>query len=345
MRNSCVNGVKDNYAGTDKVDLSILIPVFNVESYLSGLLDALFSDLKALTEVIFYDDCSPDNSLSVIRKYQQSYPHVNIRILCGKKNLGITQVRQCLLQASHAEYVWFIDSDDLIEPQAVRQIRNILSEYHPDVVLFDYDVFFDGSGKVKYHEHLSVTPANTLLHQNNGELYRLAIMDGKHYFWNKVFRRTLVTDSCDFTIPAYEDIANTPIILNQCQTYFYYPQTLVHYRIWPDSIVQKMSLKQVYGIRAYLTQAEYADKVVDDKKCCAYLLYKAHLYYFRLCRKLRKMNLPEMEKADILLLAKELYAQKQLSTCATVSLLVRTGMWDKAAKLILKSGLARFSCR
>lgn len=136
-----MNGVKDNYAGTDKVDLSILIPVFNVESYLSGLLDALFPDLTALTEVIFYDDCSPDNSLSVIRKYQQSYPHVNIRILCGKKNLGITQVRQCLLQASHAEYVWFIDSDDLIEPQAVRQIRNILSEYHPDVVLFDYDVF------------------------------------------------------------------------------------------------------------------------------------------------------------------------------------------------------------
>jgi glycosyltransferase involved in cell wall biosynthesis len=338
-----VEGIKDSCAGAGRMDLSILIPVFNVESYLSELLDTLLPDLPPLIEVIFYDDFSPDNSLAVIRKYQCSYPEVNIRVLCGQENLGITRVRQCLLQASDAEYIWFIDSDDRVERRAVQQIQAILNQYHPDVVLFDYDVFFDGSGKVKYQEHLSISPANTLLHQKNGELYRLAIMDGKHYFWNKVFRRTLVTDMCHFTIPAYEDIANTPTVLNQCQTYFYYPQILVHYRIWPDSIVQKMSLKQAYGIEAYLTQANYADSVVGDKKCCAYLLYKAHLYYLRLCRKLTKMDLSDEERAAILLLAKQLYARKSLSTCATVSLLVRTGMWSKAAKLMLKSGLARFS--
>ncbi|WP_239424167.1 glycosyltransferase family 2 protein [Snodgrassella communis] len=338
-----MKGIQDSYAGLGRMDLSILIPVFNVESYLSELLDTLLPDLPALTEVIFYDDYSPDNSLAVIRQYQQSYPNMNIRVLCGQKNLGITQVRQCLLQASHAEYVWFIDSDDRIERQAVDQIQAILNQYHPDVVLFDYDVFLDDCGKVKYHEHLSIAPANTLLHQRSGELYRFAIMDGKHYFWNKVFRRILVTDVSHFTIPAYEDIANTPTVLNQCQTYFYYPQTLVHYRIWPDSIVQKMSLKQAYGIEAYLIQADYADAVVGDKKCCAYLLYKAHLYYFRLCRKLAKINLPEEEKAAILLLAEQLYARKRLSTCATILLLMRTGMWGKAFKLGLKSGLASLS--
>jgi glycosyltransferase involved in cell wall biosynthesis len=338
-----VIGIKDSCADADAVNLSILIPVFNVESYLSELLDTLLPDLPALTEVIFYDDFSSDNSLAVIRQYQQNYPDINVRVLCGQKNLGITQVRQCLLQASHAEYIWFIDSDDRVERQAVEQIRAILNQHHPDVVLFDYDVFVDDTGKVKHHEHLSIAPANTLLHQRSGELYRFAIMDGKHYFWNKVFRRTLVTDKCHFTIPAYEDIANTPIVLNQCQTYFYYPHTLVHYRIWPDSIVQKISLKQAYGIEAYLTQAIYADAVVGDRKCCAYLLYKAHLYYFRLRHKLAKINLPEKEKVAILLLAKQLYAGKPLSICTTILLLMRTGMWGKAFKLGLKSGLARLS--
>ncbi|MCO6521370.1 MAG: glycosyltransferase family 2 protein [Snodgrassella sp.] len=338
-----MEGINGNCADENEVDLSILIPVYNVESYLSELLDTLLPDLPALTEIIFYDDFSSDDSLAVIRKYQQSYPDINIRVLCGQKNLGITRVRQCLLKASYAEYIWFIDSDDRVERQAVEQIRAILNQHHPDVVLFDYDVFVDDTGKVKHHEHLSIAPANTLLHQRSGELYRFAIMDGKHYFWNKVFRRTLVTDKCHFTIPAYEDIANTPTILNQCQTYFYYPHTLVHYRIWPNSIVQKISLKQAYGIEAYLTQAIYADAVVGDRKCCAYLLYKAHLYYFRLCRKLARINLPEKEKEAILLLAKQQYAEKPLSTCATILLLLRTGMWGKAFKLGLKSGLASLS--
>ena len=325
--------------------LSILIPVYNVDIYLPELLQKLSLNLLPNIEIIFYNDASTDNSLSLINDFKLTYPNANIHILCGLENVGLTRARGKLIDASNAEYIWFIDADDIVESSFFDRILSILEQDKPDLVLFNYDVFFDGTGKIKHHEKLSFYPENRLVKTSAQRIYRTSVLDGKHYFWNKFFRRTLVTDSFDFSIPAYEDIANTPIILNQCQTYFYYPQTLVHYRIWPDSIVQKMSLKQVYGIRAYLKQAEYADKVVDDKKCCAYLLYKAHLYYFRLCRKLRKMNLPEMEKADILLLAKELYAQKQLSTCATVSLLVRTGMWDKAAKLILKSGLARFSCR
>lgn len=323
-----------------QVVLSILIPVFNVEAYLPALLDKLLPNLPDQVEVIFYDDVSPDQSVAIIQQYQQLYSKTHIKLLRGEKNIGITQVRQQLLLASQAAYVWFIDSDDCVEAGAAEQILGIIGKCKPDVILFDYDVFYDDGG-LKYRETLSLAPVNTLLTQKPGQLYCLAIMDGKHYFWNKVFLRKLVIDACQFSIPAYEDIANTPKILNLCQTYYYYSKTLIHYRIWSNSIVQKMSIKQAYGIEAYITQAIYARNVVRSRKCCAYLSYKAYIYYKRLCRKIIKSELPESVKYDFLDLSKKIYGQNPFSLAQIIGSLLLSGMWGKAAKILVYAVLTR----
>lgn len=333
----------ENCQQSDQMMLSILIPVFNVETYLPGLLDNLLPQLPDQAEIIFYDDVSPDQSVSVIQHYQRIYAHAHIQLIQGKKNLGIARVREKLLLASHADYVWFIDSDDCVEAHAVASILNIIKSCRPDVILFDYDVFFDKDKKVKNRESLSISPVNTLIKQTDGQLYRVAIMDGKHYFWNKVFLRQLAVDGYQFYLPAYEDIANTPAILHLCKTYFYYPETLIHYRIWSDSIVQKLSLGQIYGIEAYTHQAVYARDVLGDKKCSAYLFYKAFIYYRRLCKRVKKSNLSESKKNDIVASANKLYSQNSISPLQLVWSLISNGMFGKAAKflLILFNGLVK----
>ncbi|PIT62773.1 glycosyltransferase family 2 protein [Snodgrassella alvi] len=325
------------------MQLSILIPVYNVAAYLPDLLQDLLPKLPLNTEIIFYDDASPDNSIAIIEEFLLSYPCVQIRILRGSENIGLTRAREQLLRASNANYIWFVDSDDKVDSAVLAEILLILSQNQPDVLVFDYNVFYDGSNELKHHETLSFYPKNTLVHTSGKEIYRTAILDGRHYFWNKIFRRELIIGIVSYDIPAYEDIAYTPVLLSKCQSFYYLAQVVVHYRIRKGSIAQKLGLQQVYGLKAYIQQALYADKVVRDNKSQAYLLYKAHLYYFRLCHKLAKFNLSEKEKVAILLLAKQQYAEKPLSTYATILLLIRTGMWGKAAKLMLKSGLARFS--
>ncbi|WP_239350302.1 glycosyltransferase family 2 protein [Snodgrassella communis] len=325
------------------MQLSILIPVYNVAAYLPDLLQDLLPKLPLNAEIIFYDDASPDNSIAIVEEFMLLYPCVQIRILRGNENIGLTKAREQLLLASNANYVWFVDSDDKVNSAVLTEVLLILSQEQPDVLVFDYDVFYDGSNQLKHHETLSFYPKNNLVQTSGKEIYRTAILDGRHYFWNKIFRRELIIGIVSYDIPAYEDIAYTPILLSKCQSFYYLAQVVVHYRIRKDSIAQKLSLQQVYGLNAYIQQALYADKVVGDKKCQAYLLYKAHLYYFRLCRKLARINLPEKEKEAILLLAKQQYAEKPLSTCATILLLMRTGMWCKTFKLGLKSGLARLS--
>ncbi|WP_066566367.1 glycosyltransferase [Snodgrassella sp. CFCC 13594] len=210
----------------------------------------MLPNLPDEAEVIFYDDASPDNSYQIIQHFQDTYSGSHIRLIRGQHNVGITQVRHLLLAASSADYIWFVDSDDLVATDAPARLLKILNRFTPDVVLFDYDVFYDDSGTLKSQESLSIAPSNTLLRNSGNLLYRIAILDGRHYFWNKVFRRALIHALPDLMIPAYEDITYTPMLLNQCETFYYLPVSLVHYRIWGQSIVQKMGLGQAYGIQA-----------------------------------------------------------------------------------------------
>lgn len=315
------------------MQLSILIPVFNVAAYLPDLLQDLLPNLPIDTEVIFYDDASPDNSIAIIEKFLLSYPFNSVRILRGSKNIGLTRAREQLLQASSANYVWFVDSDDKINASALSEIFRILVKNQPDVIIFDYDVFFDESNQRKHRENLSFSPKDTLVHTSGANIYRTAIIDGRHYFWNKIFNRKLIENSISFDIPAFEDIAYTPVLLSKCQSFYYFSQVVVHYRIRKDSIAQKVSLQQAYGIKAYIEQAQYAEKIINDSKCRAYLLYKACIYYYRINKKISEITISSSHKGELTRLAQLFYAEKNISEVEVVRLLCNQRMYSKALKL------------
>lgn len=315
--------------------LSILVPVYNVSEYLPVLLEKLSSNLPLDTEVVFYNDASTDHSLALLEDFQQTHPEICIRILCGLENVGLTRVRGKLINASNAEYVWFIDADDIVESSFFNKILAILEQDKPDVLLFNYDVFFDDTGRIKHQDTLSFYPKNQLVNTSARQIYRTAILDGKHYFWNKIFRRELIQERVDYSIAAFEDIAYTPVLLNQCQSFYYLAETIIHYRIRNNSIAQKMSVKQTYGIRAYLEQARYATEVVHDRKSQAYLLYKVFIYYYRLMKKIPKANISHKERYDLIKLANQFFDSKGISVAQMINLLIRENMYDKAIKILV----------
>ena len=319
------------------MQLSILIPVYGVARYLPALLEILSLSLPEQAEVIFFDDASPDDSVRLIQQFQAAHAHLSVRLIRSPHNIGLTRARAALLDASQAEYVWFVDSDDLIDGDAISAIATVLAEHQPDVLLFDYTVFYDGSGAVKKQEQLAIDTANSLVGNHHHALYQLAIMDGKHYFWNKVFRRRCIEGVVDFQIPAFEDIAYTPILLDQCQSYYYLPRSLVHYRIRSDSIAQTVGLKQVYGLTAYLLQADYARKQLGAGRAYAYLLYKACMYYYRMHSNLQRSDLSGAQYQQVLVFLQTEYAKKQLNERQICVLLWRQGLMAKALKLVAKS--------
>jgi len=106
--------------------LSIIVPVYNCEKYISECLDScLAQDIsKNIYEIICIDDCSTDNSLSVIREYQKK--NSNIHILHHESNSGVSAARNTGIEYAQGDYCWFVDGDDFIADNCLAGIKERL---------------------------------------------------------------------------------------------------------------------------------------------------------------------------------------------------------------------------
>ena len=93
--------------------ISFVIPVYNTGEYLQQCIDSIISQTWKNIEIIAVDDGSTDNSLSILEKYAQSHPNIYV---FHKENGGVSSARNLGLDHIHGEYVFFVDSDDWVEP-------------------------------------------------------------------------------------------------------------------------------------------------------------------------------------------------------------------------------------
>lgn len=115
---------------------SIVVPIYNVEKYLSLCLDHLRGQSFADFEVICVDDGSTDGSLRVAK--MQSDLDSRIRVI-QKANGGVSSARNLGLREAKGEYVLFADSDDYLRYNACEVLSSIVRDQHPDIVTFGAD--------------------------------------------------------------------------------------------------------------------------------------------------------------------------------------------------------------
>lgn len=118
--------------------LSFIVPFYNVEKYISKCLDSLLDqDIPfADYEIICVNDCSPDNSRSIVIEYQSKYP--NITLIEHTENRKLGAARNTGLNAAKGEYIWFVDSDDFIQHRCLHSIIKNVKHEKLDVLLFNY---------------------------------------------------------------------------------------------------------------------------------------------------------------------------------------------------------------
>ena len=127
--------------------ISIIVPVYNVEKYLRECLDSI-SLLKAVTwEAILVDDGSTDTSGKICDEYAKQDSRFRV---IHQKNSGVSAARNAGLDAAKGEWIWFVDSDDSINPDFEISNPKVLDD--ADYVLFDMRKFHDGE-ELKSLEH------------------------------------------------------------------------------------------------------------------------------------------------------------------------------------------------
>lgn len=94
------------------IKISIIIPVYNVENYLKRCLDSVCNQTLKDIEIICVDDCSPDNSIKILREYAEKDSRV--KIINFSENKGVSTARNTAINSAKGDYIGFIDSDDYI---------------------------------------------------------------------------------------------------------------------------------------------------------------------------------------------------------------------------------------
>ena len=123
---------------------SIIIPVYNVEKYIKKCLDSIFDQSFKAYEVIVVNDGTKDNSMDIIKEY-------NVKII-NQKNQGLSEARNTGAKKAKGEYLIFIDSDDYIDKDLLKEINKSLKN-NPDIVRFQIrEVYEDDKESKDYKE-------------------------------------------------------------------------------------------------------------------------------------------------------------------------------------------------
>jgi glycosyltransferase involved in cell wall biosynthesis len=114
-------------------DLSIILPVYNVEAYLTKCLDSLLNQsFNRNVQIILIDDKSPDNSLEICREYAAKYD--NITLVEHTENLGSSGARNSGLEHVKGKYFVFVDPDDIVPETALETLYKAIEESNADIV-------------------------------------------------------------------------------------------------------------------------------------------------------------------------------------------------------------------
>ena len=112
--------------------ISVLIPVFNVERYLSRCIESVIKQTYKNIEIILIDDGSKDKSGKICDKYAKKDDRIRV---IHKENEGVSVARNLGMDSANGEYIIFVDSDDWIEQQAVELLFSQLSLYDSDLAI------------------------------------------------------------------------------------------------------------------------------------------------------------------------------------------------------------------
>jgi len=237
--------------------LSILIPVYNVQNYLEECVESVMCQGGGAVEVILLDDCSTDGSFALMKSLAQRWPG-RLTLMQHATNRGLSAARNTMIDAAHGEYLWFLDSDDKLMPEAVKELRDIVVTHAPDVVLCDFKTFRDEGvavGKSTEHEshkHTFSGPQYQLMHERASVMAGMLLV-GLLHAWSKVSRRSLWTSHVRFPEGKYfEDMLPILLMAAEADSFFYQPCPWVAYRQRESSIMNSMNLTKIHDYSAAL---------------------------------------------------------------------------------------------
>ena len=233
------------------------MPVFKVEKYLAKTLDTVFSQTYPNIDYVFVNDCSPDGSLRVLEDSLARHGIGKDRyiVIDHEKNEGIAVSRADCIDNAKGDYVYFVDSDDMVEADAVEQMVAATDGGKTDIVGCDYMKDFISGTTTVHHENYAPTCRENMMRCLN---YDIATT-----LWKMLIRRSLFDN---FTITPHVDIVEDYIISVKL---FYYANSFkaldrafYHYVQYNEA---RVSLQTLWSISMHVKGVQEVEAFLREK--------------------------------------------------------------------------------
>ena len=147
-----------------KPSVSILVPIYKVEKYIERCARSLFEQSYDNIEYIFVDDCSPDLSVSILKKIIDEYPKrkPHVKIIRHSTNKGLASARNTAVENCITDFLIHVDSDDFIDLSLVDKCIKKQMENKCDIVLFDFWILYKDRRKRINHIRCSGIKERTI---------------------------------------------------------------------------------------------------------------------------------------------------------------------------------------
>lgn len=246
--------------------ISVIVPVYNVQQYLSQCVESILAQTYQRLEIILVDDGSTDGSGRLCDALAQRDERVRV---IHKPNGGLSDARNAGTEACNGEFAFYLDSDDYLEQDAIMALVSIQSESQADVVIGNYSYTYTD------HEDIAQPDTGTIQKYTRKEAISL-LMQGKlqTFAWGKLIRADIAKRHPFPVGKLFEDHFWTHLVFQDCETVVYSSKPIVHYRQRGNSISYTFNLKRLDIIegwreRIIFLQQEYPDMVEEYLHRCA----------------------------------------------------------------------------
>lgn len=246
------------------IKLSIIIPAYNVEQYITECLDSIVNAVAGVDdyEIIVVEDCSTDNTLALLKNISSNYK--NLKLLINQNNLGLSGARNKALKYSLGHYIAFVDSDDMLSYGILAEAIKKIADNNIDIIEFNFKQFNLEADISSFLTKKSFSTKNFTLAISINDIYKVA----KGFACGKIYKRDLF-EQVRFPEGLYwEDAIISNIILRKAKNYMYLDTIGYLYRMNPNGISnsvrsRNLGYDQFYVIKYCFETAKQANLTID----------------------------------------------------------------------------------
>ncbi len=244
--------------GENDIKVSVVMPIYNAYDYLRPAIDSVLSQTLTEIELICIDDGSTDNSLEILKEYQEKDSRVRI---ITENNAGPSTARNKGLARSRGKYVMFLDADDFYDYSVLEKLYNLAEEKSLDITVCKFDIYNNRKARFEDNirsDHGEILEGDAVVSKSDYPSVILSCLTG--YVWNKLFLKQFLVEkeiTFDTDIRVFEDTHFVVTAISMADRVGKIHERLIHHRVYtnqPRNKLFKKYYKQVPEVYAKIKE-------------------------------------------------------------------------------------------